>query len=115
MYSGETIRQISREAGARAAAENMVPFVVEQEDVDDWKAKLERSELPSFPFPHLGDHRPDGWELEDRLFVDKYGVGREDEPALTIRQLVDKLEPGKGYAILESGQFQIYIGVFVKE
>ncbi len=44
------------------------------------------------------------------------GIGGEDEPALTFGQLLRKVRragPGNGYAILEEGEFQAYLGRFV--
>lgn len=59
-----------------------------------------------------------------RLFVDKGGWGDGDEPALTLDQLVSNLRSvldavaGRasiGIGIVEEGQFQLYLGVFVKK
>lgn len=75
----------------------------------------------TFAFPYLGDKVPKGWELlEDPkpLFADSTGVGLLSEPALTHSQLEQRLleiyrdHPEYGYAIIESGPFQVYIGVF---
>jgi len=74
--------------------------------------------------PNFGDHRPEGWTLLDDpepLFVDATGLGLESEPALTItgykKRLLElfKEHPEYGYAIIEAGPFQIYIGVFAPE
>lgn len=71
----------------------------------------------------------DGEDL--RLFVDKVGWGAIDEPALTYPELVSNLRsvldalrvadvvngkpfPSLGVGIVEEGQFQIYLGLFVK-
>ena len=63
-------------------------------------------------------------EPEDfRLFIDKQGWGNSDEPALTIDEAVDNLkralqvsgEHTIGIGIVEEGQFQLYLGLFVKE
>jgi hypothetical protein len=76
--------------------------------------------MPPFPFPNLGSYVPKGWAEVDRLFCDKSGWGREDEPALTIaglkRKLTEHVAAGNryGYAIVEEGTFQVYIGVFEK-
>lgn len=113
MMGLDTIRSMSREAALKSARDNNEPFLVEQEDIEDWKVAFEAGRL-RFPFPNIGDYRPDGWELGEELFVDSSGFGREDEPALTIEQLLDKLQSGKGYAITEVGQFQLYVGEFEK-
>lgn len=62
-----------------------------------------------------------GYKLIEKLFCDSSGLGAEDEPALTAEQLREKLlsiarEHGTIYtSIIECGQFQVYIGVFIKE
>lgn len=112
MFSPETLRAMSAEAAARAAAENRVPFAYWPQD----------EVTAPFPFPNLGDHRPAGWRLIDTLFADKTGWGYDDEPALSVAQLTRRVEAINaehnwkvGYAIIEEGQFQAVIGVFAKE
>lgn len=74
--------------------------------------------MRGYPFPNFGSYRPRGWKMRGTLFCDKTGMGREDEPALTIHQLNCRLEQdtaaclGYGYAIVEEGEFQIVVGVF---
>jgi hypothetical protein len=109
-----TIKAMNREAGIRAAETNQTPYVYYNLDEVD--------ELVPFPFPNLGDHRPDGWELVDQLFVDKSGLGQPDEPALTAEQLITEIKSRirdartnrdtLGWAIIEEGEFQLYVGVF---
>jgi hypothetical protein len=36
------------------------------------------------------------------------------EPALTQGQFIDRMKPGMGYAVIEEGQFQVYVGEFKK-
>lgn len=103
MMSIETIRQMSQEAAERAAAEHLEPYIIWQDDIDN---------MPPFPFPSLGDYVPDGWELVETYFVDSSGFGREDEPALTVGQFLQVLKEGYGYAVIEAGQFQVYVGEF---
>jgi len=55
---------------------------------------------------------PKAWELIDTLFVDSSGFGGPGEPALTIEEFHSKIKAGFGYAIVEAGQFQVYVGVF---
>jgi len=112
MMSLDTIRSYNREYAARAAQEGLEPFVYF--DVDELHSE------PGFPFPHIGDHRPEGWELVDRHFVDASGFGADDEPALSVGQFTrlveDRIEntPGTfvGWAIIEAGQFQVWVGEF---
>lgn len=101
MMNLESIEQLSREAGERAAIEEREPLVAFT-DKDEAVVKC----------PNLGDYVPNGWKLIDRLFVDKSGFGGESKPALTVQQFIDKVKSGLGYAIVEEGQFQLYIGVF---
>jgi hypothetical protein len=105
------IRDIQRKAAAKAARLHKVPFVVWPEDLQAWKAKAP----DTFPFPFLGDYVPPGWEKVNELFCDSTGVGRDSELALSVRQLIDCLEEGKGYAVYEQGQFQAYIGVYERK
>jgi hypothetical protein len=106
MMALSTIREMSRERAAEAANENMEPFIVEAEDLDD---------MPPFPFPNIGDYRPAGWTLVETIFVDKSGMGRRNEPAMNTEQLLARLKIGMGYAIIEEGQFQLYLGEFEQE
>lgn len=103
MMSLELIRELSDDAAATAAEENYQPLVL---------ADSEKHPNEVFNAPFIGDYIPEGWELEDTLFVDSSGFGADDEPALTIGQLFEivKQHPDAGWAITEQGQFQIYMG-----
>jgi hypothetical protein len=111
MMSLATIHALEREVGKKAAQEARMPYVPIHED--------EIKTYPPFPFPHLGDHRPKGWELVEELFCDCSGWGASDEPALSVDQLKRKLielqrasNATYGYGVTEAGQFQLYLGVF---
>jgi hypothetical protein len=62
-----------------------------------------------------------GFKLIKNLFCDNSGLGASDEPAYTINQLKDKLteilnKHNTVYTyITDAGQFQVYIGVFIKD
>jgi len=115
MFGLETIKAMNREAGEKARDLGLEPFHLES------FAQLES--MPPFPFPNIGD---DSVEVSKRyehvtdLFCDKSGWGADDEPALTIPQLMERLrvllrenqETGLRLAIVEEGQFQIFIGVW---
>ena len=103
MMGLEAIEAMSREAAQRAAELGQEPLTA---FVDGDKAVLK--------CPKLGDYVPDGWTLKEKLFVDNTGWGSEGEPALTVKQFLAKVKEGLGYAIVEEGQFQVYIGVFEK-
>jgi hypothetical protein len=104
MMSLSTIEALSREAAERAAEENQVPFTVEQEDLDA---------MPPFPFPNIGSYVPDGWEQIDEFFVDKTGMDFSG-PALSVEAFKRELKVGRAYAIVGEGQFQVYVGEFVR-
>jgi hypothetical protein len=114
MMSLREIQHVNEEASdrVRTKAPNKQPFVIQDEE-----------QIYSFqlPFPFLGDHVPDGWELleePEQLFCDKTGFGSPGELALTHDQLRDRLlglfakNPQYGYAITEDGPFQAYVGVY---
>lgn len=110
MMDLKTIRYLADEQAKKAAREKRVPYApFDADEVENY---------PAFPFPNIGSHRPKGWKLVDSLFVDKSGFGSENEPALTIRglkaKLLEQLQEGYGYAIIEEGQFQLSLGVFKK-
>jgi len=106
MLSLEQIEAEAREAVKRAAKKNLTPFIVEKEDLDN---------MPPFPFPFLGDYVPKGWKQTKEYFVDSSGFGKEGEPALSVSQFTDRLIVGRGYAITQMGQFQVYVGEYTKE
>ena len=110
MMSPAAIRNISRQAAARAARNHQTPFMMEQEDLDETERVLRH-------IPFLGNYLPKGFEKVDEYFVDSSGFGEEGEPALTFRQFCAKVQQngsGYGYAITEAGQFQVYVGVYGK-
>jgi hypothetical protein len=116
MMHPNEIARMSREASARSARQRTAPLVVEQEDL-----QLGDEALLTFlrRAPFLGSsYTPKGWVLVQELFVDSTGFGYDTEPALSHRQLVEKvreLGPGKGYGITEAGQFQVYLGVYGRQ
>jgi hypothetical protein len=80
--------------------------------------------MPPFPFPFIGHRNPKGWKRIDRLFVDSTGPGSDSESAFTPKQLVVKLRELEdwaeqhgnilGYGIVERGQFQLTLGVYLQ-
>ena len=109
MMGIETIQQQARDAAIESAETNAVPFNYWTMDVDGFE---------TFPFPFLGDYVPDGWEEVDRHFVDSSGYGANDEPALSgsqFREIIktrNALDMATGWAIVQVGQFQVYVGEF---
>lgn len=114
MLSGAQIVAASAAAAAKAARLHKRPFIVEQTDLDAAKAALHAGEIPRILrlFPFVGGYVAPGWKLIGTLFADATGWGDEYEPALTVSQLVARLKVGHGYAIIEAGEFQVYIGEF---
>ena len=108
MMSLEAIRSMSQDAARNAAKRNQVPFTVEAEDIADLK------QSHRMPFPFLGDYVPKGWERTARepMFVDSSGFGQDDEPAMSVNQFLDSLIPGMGYAVIQTGQFQVYVAEY---
>jgi hypothetical protein len=106
MMSLAQIAENSRKAAKKAAREHRKPYLFEEED---------RVKFPPFPFPNIGDYRPGGWKLVETYFVDSSGWGSPGEAALTIDAFLQVLKPGFGYAIIEAGEFQVYIGEFRRE
>jgi len=129
--SGSQINTLQLEAAARASREGHVPLVV-------WG----RDELTYAPF--LGEYIPPGWRAavwadteplarpkgsdwwhgeQAALFVDSSGFASDYEPALSLREAEDWVEclmhsaRGQtfGVGILEAGEFQVYLGLYVKD
>jgi len=101
MYDLATIRKMERETGRHAKKEKFEPLV----------ARYNGDEL-IFKCPDLGNYIPEGWRLIQEFFVDKSGFGQPGEMALTASQFISKVREGLGYAITQTGQFQVYIGEF---
>lgn len=120
MMSLEYIREISRQATAKARRQHKEPFTVEAEDLQDWKdlmaagASVDTALANKVSIPFLGDYVPKGWRRTERevMFVDMSGMGAEYEPAMTLKQFVLAMEAGKAYAMIEHGQFQCYIAEY---
>ncbi len=109
MMSLETIDMLQRSAAKEAAAQKRIPYLVRHRDLRAW----ENGRGFPIPFPMLGDYQPPGWTpYGEALFVDTSGMGSPDEPSLTLPQLLEKMEPGIGYAFTQQGQFQAYIQPF---
>ncbi len=110
MRSIGDIREHSRIAARKAAQDGLRPFVVEADDLADFHLTVRAGARLTFPFPFLGDHAPAGFTpTENRYFVDATGVGTECDPALPPLAFVKRLREGYGYAVVETGPFQVYV------
>jgi hypothetical protein len=117
MFTLELIEQMNREAAVRARNLDIQPYLIASTDClnevfESWRP---------LPFPSIGDADEDFdkiFKRIDTLFCDSSGFGASNEPALTREQLHVKLadiikEHGSIYvAITETGQFQLYLGVW---
>lgn len=107
MMSLASIEYESRKAARRAAREHKHPFVMFQSDIDLAQAGSMEA-LRNIPF--IGNYTPRGFKKTENLyFVDSSGFGGDNEPALSINQFLRKLRVNYAYAIVEAGQFQVYI------
>ena len=139
MMDLETIKQVNKEAGENAKENNIKPLVFNSVDMD----KLKHNDIePIRSMPDVGDSVPSGWKrfnvgkIKDQFkysykiykddadgygafFVDQ-GMGSENEPAMTINQFIHSLSEiwkknkRLGFGIVETGQFQVKIGIFNK-
>lgn len=106
MLDPQTIQSRNRAAAAQATADKRLPFIVEAEDLP-WPGGR------PFPFPYIGEFAPPGWRRVQTHFVDSSGFGDQTEPALTGEEFGERLQAGRGYAIVSMGQFQVHVGEFV--
>lgn len=115
MWDLETIKELNKRAQERAQELGLEPHHITSE--------VELLTMPPFPFPNIGADEVEAdkrWERIDTLFVDSSGFGTDDEPALTIAQFIERLREliranrltGIRCAIIEEGQFQLYVGVW---
>ena len=111
MMALEEIVAVNNNRAEHAEKFREIPYTIWPGDVDDWR----NGERLPLPFPHIGHHEPEGFTADgDAWMVDSSGFGSPGELALTQDQLFDKLKTGKAYAIVETGQFQLYIQQFTK-
>jgi len=102
----QAIHYLSEKAGRDARYNNREPLTFKNKDVFTFNVA---------GIPNLGNYIPKGWELVEKLFVDTSGFGRRGEPAMTLEEFKETgyRGPEYGYALIEEGQFQIYVGVFL--
>jgi hypothetical protein len=106
MLDTQTILSMSREAARNAAREHLTPFMLWAEDL---------ATMPPFPFPFIGDYHAPGWRKTGRtFFVDSSGSGEPGEAALTAQEFISELKVGFGYAVIETGEFQVYVAEYRK-
>ena len=103
MMSLEYIKAINREKTREARQEGLTPYIAKYDGDEGVRA-----------CPFLADYIPEGYEVVNTFFVDSSGFGQEGELALTLGQFLAKVKEGKGYAIKEAGQFQVYINEYEK-
>jgi len=114
MMSTETILALSRQVAVKAAYLEIEPYIpASPDECLNWN---------HVPIPNIGQYRPAGWCLVEYHTVDKTGLGRESEPAMTIPAFkkwaadqVRKQNGHAGFAIIEEGQFQVVIALFTDD
>jgi hypothetical protein len=139
MFSPSTIQDLQDKAARDAARRNRKPYVLwNEEEVD----RIDRFPFPFIGTHRPKGWRElvtsDGIEVRNAwsggvvdsdepitLFVDSSGFGDDNEAALSVRQFKSVLKEvvtasgklGKtvGFAIIEVGQFQVVLGLFIKE
>jgi len=106
MMSTATLSRLNNDVCAKAASKGLKPYVpFDQAEIDAF---------PPFPFPNLGGFEPEGWEEVGRYFLDKTGTD-DSGPAMSLDHFKSMLTPGVGYAIVEEGEYQVYIGEFARK
>ena len=111
MWGLDTIVDVNRRAGDKARAEGEEPL------------KITSDSAPYFDdLPFLSDEENNvdaRLKRIDTLFVDVSGIGRDGEPAMSLSELRERLQGlVKAHetihvGIVERGQFQAYLGVWV--
>lgn len=110
MMSPKVIDDIARQAAAKARANGYRPVLIteeiKQKALEEWRA----GRHPNLHIPFIGDYVPKGYEKTDMfLFVDSSGLGSRGESALTQDEFIERLRPGYAYAVVEAGEFQVYV------
>ena len=137
MMDLDTIKHLNKKAGRNAKENKIMPLVFNSVDMDHLN---NGNIIPIRSMPDLGNSIPKGWNRfnlgkikkdftydykiysDDNkgagaFFVDQ-GMGSDNEPAMTVPQFIKSLSElwnknkKLGYAIVETGQFQVKIGVF---
>ncbi len=116
MMSVETIAQLERGAAFAAWQAEVEPYnPASPEECLTWKYGRQAG------ITNVGSYRPEGWRLVDVVFVDSSGMGRESEAAMTIANFADwasakvNADETAGFAIIQEGQFQLYVGYFTQD
>ncbi len=109
MIDGLELARMRDEAAEFASAGNRQPFVPDAKG----KARAMDGDWTGISIPNFGDYVPDGWELWETHFVDKTGLD-DRGPAMSIGGLIARMVIGRGYAMIEEGQFQCYVGEFTR-
>lgn len=102
MYSIEALEYLNSMAAAKAKKRKRQPRIAKHDhDVRVLKC------------PNFGTYRPDGWKLVETYFVDNTGFDHSGR-ALSVHDFLSTVKAGRGYAIIDSGEFQANIGEFIK-
>ena len=122
MMHPSVIHDNALKAARKAARAKKTPLVLEQEDLPLLRAwdkagtgrPMHGDPPREFSIPFIGEYVPRGWtRTASTYFVDSSGFGGPGELALTFGQFLDKVIPGRGYAVVEAGQFQVYVAEYI--
>ncbi len=123
MMSLSTIQAMNDEAASQAQDEDLQPVEYTGQPIMSMGRIM----------PFIGGHLPTGYErvsLQEEYdgdphglymgdndgfgayFVDSSTMGASDEPAMNLNQFAARLREGYAYALVETGQFQVKVGVF---
>jgi hypothetical protein len=135
MMDIDTIVALNKEAGNKAKRHGIKPTTFTESGI----SKIKDGQIECLrDIVNIGNYTPKGWRRFDvnkwveewdlpysfkfldkgGLFVDSSGFGSDNEPALTVDQLLDVMaqlltqRSDLGFGIISEGQFQITIGVF---
>ena len=79
-----------------------------------YRAKCDKDEGIFKGVKKISDAQLIGYKKVNEYFVDNSGFGSDSEPALTAGSFLSKIKSGYFYGITGAGQFQVYIGEYVK-
>ncbi len=114
MISYTQIQDNADEDGEEARANERQPyrFTIKQR-----ARMLDGDEEPLSFVPNIGSYAPPGFVELSTFFVDSSGFGETGEAAMSILEFLNRAGRAVGayWAIVEVGQFQIYIAQFKPE
>jgi hypothetical protein len=108
------IRAASRRAARQSRAQGKLPWLPTTAQRTELLAGKTLDQIGA-NIPFIGDRVPRGYKLHETLFIDISGFGMDNEPALSMQRLSQKIAldlPTIAYALVDVGQFQGHLGRF---